>query len=194
MDYCNPNITPHYPDYHYAARIAQRFLRKGWKWKQHSGLYTYYLLHSPCGKLVCKISGEEKAGQPDGYPRFAAWATRQNSRYLPKFYQVRALRRYSLHLTIAEKLREIPKPVQDKIYDAAEFYNFRSANQLEKTLAAIYYSIKENDLSHLMGIQMRGLIDTLAEMRNELGNPSDLHLGNILLRDGTPVLSDPYAA
>lgn len=174
----------------YVNRIVDFFCERGWceiSQGNNEGAFCIALLLSPNGKMVAKISQPECDGLKDLYPEFAKWACTQNSPHFPKIYSARSLRCYDLFLTIMERLDHV---------DINRIYDYSSGHVA--TLDAVDYQAykltecaRHRDFSEIAGFGIGTLNKAINKFVDTFGKPNDLHLGNVMRRGQTLVITDP---
>jgi hypothetical protein len=154
----------------------------------HSGNSNAGLLFSPCGEFVFRAG---KVGY-DGWTRFIEWvAGRQDSEYVPKIHG---------ELMQFSSLEVVEEPgVDEEPYDATfvaavierlKDWQGHSDSITDAAELALAWNIER--VANETCLKMA---DTMRDMELELGKPNDLHMGNIMRRDGEPsrlVFIDPY--
>jgi hypothetical protein len=184
----------------YINIIADWFCQRGWYEipQKVSGVFTRKILASNDGRMIAKISGPDRSiwtsgDTSDTYPLFATWAATQNNPHLPKIYQARSLSRYSLFLTIMERLEHLDySAIEDAAYrgDVDSLPEDRQA----KTAGYIRMALDSENLGLLAGQKFRSLVECIVSITDHFGClPNDLHAANMMLRGNTLVLSDPYS-
>lgn len=175
----------------YVRKIVKFFERKGWQEidQEAPGYFTLALLMSADGNRVCKISDIWRdtgfsGDQGDPYHLYAIWVTTQNNPHFPKIYAARSLRKFGLFVTIMERLETVPFWVEDRAdYELTE--SLRTARDL--SLSARRRILDRDTFGGKLG-------EAVGRMIAKFGKPTDLHLGNVMLRnDGCVVITDPYA-
>jgi hypothetical protein len=174
----------------YVNKIVDWFCERGWfelSQGDNQGAFCVALLASPDLKMVAKISQPECDGLVDLYPDFAKWVCTQNNPHFPKIYSARSLRYYDLFLTIMERLDHVNL---SKIYEFANG-NCPVLDEVDYQAYKLTQCARHKDFSEIMGYGVGTLTKAVIKFVDTFGNPTDLHLGNVMRRGNTLVITDP---
>jgi len=174
----------------YVNKIVDWFCEKGWfelSQGGNEGAFCIALLASPDLKMVAKISQPECDGLIDMYPDFAKWVCTQNNPHFPKIYSARALRCYDLFITIMERLDHV---------DIGGIYDYKNGNRYsisdtDKQALTLTDCARFKDFSEVAGFGIGTLTKAITKLVDKFGFPTDLHLGNVMRRGDTLVITDP---
>jgi hypothetical protein len=178
----------------YVNKIVDWFCERGWfelSQGNCQGAFCVALLASPDLKMVAKISQAECDGLVDLYPDYAKWVCTQNNPHFPKIYSARSLRCYDLFITIMERLDHVNI---ERISEAMTYggrLNPAMLSDVDNHAKIVVQCANKQNWSEVVGLKIATLTKAVTKMVETFGNPNDLHLGNVMRRGNTLVITDP---